>query len=108
MMDFKLPEIGEGVVEGEIVQWLKQPGEPVDANEALVEVMTDKATIEAIESGKRQVSNGYMADYDMTPGVTPDGQEYDAVQRNIRGNHIAIVDRARCGPVCAVADGIPS
>ncbi|MGB1015191.1 MAG: dihydrolipoamide acetyltransferase family protein [Nannocystaceae bacterium] len=46
MMDFKLPEIGEGVVEGEIVQWLKQPGESIDANEALVEVMTDKATIE--------------------------------------------------------------
>jgi len=46
MMDFKLPEIGEGVVEGEIVQWLKQPGEPIDSNEALVEVMTDKATIE--------------------------------------------------------------
>ena len=46
MLEFKLPEIGEGVVEGEIVRWLKQPGEPVQANEALVEVMTDKATIE--------------------------------------------------------------
>jgi pyruvate dehydrogenase E2 component (dihydrolipoamide acetyltransferase) len=46
MLEFKLPEIGEGVVEGEIVRWHKQPGEPVRANEALVEVMTDKATIE--------------------------------------------------------------
>ena len=46
MTEFKLPEIGEGVVEGEIVQWLKKPGEAVEANEALVEVMTDKATIE--------------------------------------------------------------
>lgn len=46
MLEFKLPEIGEGVVEGEIVRWLKQPGEAVEANEALVEVMTDKATIE--------------------------------------------------------------
>ncbi len=45
-MEFKLPEIGEGVVEGEIVQWLKQPGEAIEQNEALVEVMTDKATIE--------------------------------------------------------------
>lgn len=44
--EFKLPEIGEGVVEGEIVRWHKQPGEAVQANEALVEVMTDKATIE--------------------------------------------------------------
>ena len=46
MLEFKLPEIGEGVVEGEIVRWHKQPGDAVQANEALVEVMTDKATIE--------------------------------------------------------------
>ncbi len=46
MLEFKLPEIGEGVVEGEIVRWHKQPGDVVQANEALVEVMTDKATIE--------------------------------------------------------------
>jgi len=46
MLQFKLPAIGEGVVEGEIVQWLKKPGDPVRANEALVEVMTDKATVE--------------------------------------------------------------
>ncbi len=46
MLEFKLPEIGEGVVEGEIVRWHKQPGDAVAANEALVEVMTDKATIE--------------------------------------------------------------
>lgn len=46
MHEFKLPEIGEGVVEGEIVSWLKQPGDHVASNEPLVEVMTDKATIE--------------------------------------------------------------
>lgn len=46
MNEFKLPAIGEGVVEGEIVRWLKQPGDPVAANEGLVEVMTDKATVE--------------------------------------------------------------
>lgn len=46
MLQFKLPAIGEGVVEGEIVQWLKKPGDAVRANEALVEVMTDKATVE--------------------------------------------------------------
>ncbi|MEM6995712.1 MAG: dihydrolipoamide acetyltransferase family protein [Myxococcota bacterium] len=46
MLQFKLPAIGEGVVEGEIVQWLKKPGDSVRANEALVEVMTDKATVE--------------------------------------------------------------
>ncbi len=46
MIEFKLPAIGEGVVEGEIVRWLKQPGDTVMANEPLVEIMTDKATVE--------------------------------------------------------------
>lgn len=46
MIEFKLPAIGEGVVEGEIVRWLKQPGDNVMANEPLVEIMTDKATVE--------------------------------------------------------------
>ena len=46
MPEFKLPAIGEGVVEGEIVRWLKQPGDRVAANEGIVEVMTDKATVE--------------------------------------------------------------
>jgi pyruvate dehydrogenase E2 component (dihydrolipoamide acetyltransferase) len=46
MHEFRLPAIGEGVVEGEIVRWLKAPGDPVAANEGIVEIMTDKATVE--------------------------------------------------------------
>ncbi len=61
MLEFKLPAIGEGVVEGEIVRWLKKPGEPVAANEALVEVMTDKATVE-IPSPKDAVLQEIKAD----------------------------------------------
>ena len=45
-MDFKLPDIGEGIHEGEIVKWLKKEGDPIAADEAMVEVMTDKATVE--------------------------------------------------------------
>ncbi len=44
--EFKLPDIGEGVVEGEIVQWLIKPGEEVADDQIMVEVMTDKATVE--------------------------------------------------------------
>ena len=43
--DFKLPDIGEGVMEGEIVKWLVQPGDAVIADQPMVEVMTDKATV---------------------------------------------------------------
>lgn len=43
--EFKLPDIGEGVVEGEIVKWLVQPGDQIKADQPLVEIMTDKATV---------------------------------------------------------------
>ncbi|NOU28908.1 MAG: 2-oxo acid dehydrogenase subunit E2, partial [Polyangiaceae bacterium] len=43
--EFKLPDIGEGVTEGEIVSWLIKPGEMVKEDQPMVEVMTDKATV---------------------------------------------------------------
>ena len=43
--EFKLPDIGEGVVEGEIVKWLVKPGDEIVEDQPLVEVMTDKATV---------------------------------------------------------------
>jgi pyruvate/2-oxoglutarate dehydrogenase complex dihydrolipoamide acyltransferase (E2) component len=46
MFVFELPEIGEGVVEGEIVQWLVKPGEVVAIDQPVCEIMTDKATVE--------------------------------------------------------------
>ncbi len=44
--EFKLPDIGEGVVEGEIVRWLIQEGEQLREDQPMLEVMTDKATVE--------------------------------------------------------------
>ena len=43
--EFRLPDIGEGVVEGEIVKWHVRPGQNVKEDDPLVEVMTDKATV---------------------------------------------------------------
>ncbi len=43
---FELPEIGEGVVEGEIMEWHVKPGDPVSPDQALLAVLTDKATVE--------------------------------------------------------------
>ena len=42
---FKLPDVGEGVVEGEIIKWNVKPGDTVKEDEPLVEMMTDKATV---------------------------------------------------------------
>ncbi|MBT0587135.1 dihydrolipoyllysine-residue acetyltransferase [Alteromonas oceanisediminis] len=44
--DFILPDIGEGIVECEIVKWLVAEGETVEEDQAVVEVMTDKAVVE--------------------------------------------------------------
>ena len=44
--EFHLPDIGEGVVEGEIVAWKVAEGDTVTLDQPIVEVMTDKATVE--------------------------------------------------------------
>jgi len=51
---------------------------------------------EQILNGKKELSMGYSCDYDLTPG-TYNGQKYDAVQKNIYGNHLALVQEGRMG-----------
>ena len=58
---------------------------------------------EKITNGKKELSLGYFCSYDLTPGVF-NGQKYDAIQRDIRSNHIALVDRGRCGSDVRVFD----
>ncbi len=62
--EFKLPDIGEGVVEGEIVKWLVKAGESVAEDQPLVEVMTDKATvtIPSPKSGRVMKTHGKEGD----------------------------------------------
>jgi hypothetical protein len=70
-------------------------------------IIRDLGAVKAVQEGKNQLSNGYQFDLDMTPGHTADGLPYDGVQRNIRGNHVAIVDYARGGERCRIADSQP-
>lgn len=64
-------------------------------------MITDASAIEALDAGKSELSCGYTADVVQEAGVWQ-GQPYDAVQRNIRGNHVALVDAGRAGPACAI------
>lgn len=67
-------------------------------------LMTDSDTINAMEDGKREMSVGYQAEIEWQDGITPSGLHYDAIQRNIRANHIALVDRARAGHGARIGD----
>lgn len=73
-------------------------GEGPDADVLLADIIiTRKTLIQAVNDGKREVSIGYDADYEQTePGM--------GLQSNIIGNHIALVEKGRCGPRCAIGD----
>ncbi|WP_144156547.1 DUF2213 domain-containing protein [Paraburkholderia sp. BCC1885] len=60
-------------------------------------LIKDPDTIQAVRDGKREVSAGYDAEYFQTgPG--------QGEQRNILFNHVALVEKGRCGPRCAIGD----
>ena len=58
-----------------------------------------------LDTDSRELSCGYTLTLDETPGTTPDGQRYDAVQRNIVYNHLAIVPQGRAGVARLNMDG---
>lgn len=66
--------------------------------------LMDEATITAVRGGKRELSCGYTCDLKFEAGKTPEGEAYDAIQTNIRGNHLAIVSAGRAGSECRVGD----
>lgn len=69
-------------------------------------VINDAEAIADVQTGKRGLSAGYSVDLEETPGVWM-GVPYDAIQRNIRYNHVAIVDRGRAGDAAKIhMDGL--
>ena len=61
--------------------------------------------IYSLDTDDRELSCGYQTELDETPGVTEDGEHYDAIQRNIVYNHLAIVPRGRAGNARLNMDG---
>ena len=58
-----------------------------------------------LDTDSRELSCGYTLDLDETPGTTPQGEHYDAIQRNITYNHLAIVPKGRAGIARLNMDG---
>jgi len=67
-------------------------------------IMMDGAAIKDYEGGKRELSLGYTADVEMVSGFTNRGEQYDAIQRNIRVNHVALVGKGRANQEFRIGD----
>ena len=80
----------QGVVIGSVLSDGRQ-----DGNNLIADVVIHNTT--PIEQGKKELSVGYEVELDMTSGITEDGEPYDAIQRNIKPNHLAIVVKGRAG-----------
>ena len=65
--EFRMPDLGEGVAEGEIVRWLVAVGEEVAEDDLLVEIQTDKATVEVPSPAAGVVSRILAEEGDVVP-----------------------------------------
>ncbi|MBW6393384.1 dihydrolipoyllysine-residue acetyltransferase [Billgrantia antri] len=61
MSDFMLPDIGEGIVECEVVEWRVSEGDEIAEDQPVVEVMTDKALVEITAPEAGRVTRLYVA-----------------------------------------------
>ncbi|MCL1477655.1 MAG: 2-oxo acid dehydrogenase subunit E2 [Marinobacter sp.] len=71
MSDFILPDIGEGIVECELVKWLVSEGDMIEEDQPVVEVMTDKALVEIPAPHKGQIKRLYYKEGDIAKVHAP-------------------------------------
>lgn len=79
---FKLPDIGEGVVEGEVVTWHVSVGDTISEDDPLVDIMTDKATvtIPSPYNGKIAIMHGEVGDMIAVGSALVEFGESDSVE----------------------------
>ena len=69
--EFKLPDLGEGVAEGEIARWLVEVGQVIDEDDPLLEVQTDKTTVEIPSPAAGKVARILVQEGELVPVGTP-------------------------------------
>jgi pyruvate/2-oxoglutarate dehydrogenase complex dihydrolipoamide acyltransferase (E2) component len=65
--EFKLPDLGEGLTEGEIAKWLVAEGDEIEEDTPLVEIQTDKTTVEIPSPAAGKVASILVAEGDVVP-----------------------------------------
>src|SRR5437667_11817684 len=85
----KVPDIGEGIAEVELVEWRVRPGDTVEPDQPLADVMTDKATVEVPSpvAGKIIAANRKPGDKPAV-GSEPGGLETGAAGDGQRGERM--------------------
>lgn len=90
-------KLSVGVIGGDIAQEGKFIRVPL--------ALMDATAIADFEAGKKEFSVGYTCELTVQDGVTPEGERYDAVQSDIKPNHLALCWKARGGPELRLGDG---
>src|SRR6266550_5921009 len=65
--EFKLPDLGEGLTEGEIARWLVAEGDEIAEDEPLVEIQTDKTTVEIPSPAAGRIARILVAEGEVAP-----------------------------------------
>ena len=89
--EFKLPDLGEGLTEGEVARWLVEQGQEVAEDDPLVEIATDKTTVEIPSPASGQVTRILVPEGEVVPVGT--------VLVVIGGDGAAAAETATSGPV---------
>jgi pyruvate/2-oxoglutarate dehydrogenase complex dihydrolipoamide acyltransferase (E2) component len=65
--EFKLPDLGEGLTEGEVARWLVEEGQEIAEDDPLVEIQTDKTTVEIPSPAAGKVARILVAEGEVVP-----------------------------------------
>lgn len=67
-------------------------------------MINDAGAVNDVQRGKSELSCGYTNTIEIVSGTSPEGEPYDAISRDILGNHVAIVEKGRAGPEVKAGD----
>lgn len=95
VFEFKLPDLGEGITEGEVVKWRVKEGDSVEEHQVIVEVETDKAIVEVPSPKKGKVVRKNKAEGDVVSVgetlVTLELEEREVLEKEKRPPSVSVV-----------------
>jgi pyruvate dehydrogenase E2 component (dihydrolipoamide acetyltransferase) len=107
--EFKLPDLGEGLTEGEVVRWLVSEGQDIAEDDPLVEVQTDKATVEIPSPAAGKVAKIFVGEGEVVPvgtvlvvigdGAAAPVAEKPTLQQSVAKSEERPSDRVRATPL---------